>query len=329
MPTVILASRFNTLRDSVDKILGVSNTSTPTFGYGTTFTQTDVVGSRTDLATADTIDAQQYKDLYIDILRARIHQVGAASVTVDPFVVGDYDTNTTSTDKVEEAYVTALESLATNLETDKFLIDDATQADVVSLQTPGGVDIVSFRDVSARGTWNGTITHIFDVEFDSAAARRHFFNSGGQIRLTAEVDYAGTQNKTVAWQSGMSAMGAVSIAASSSFSNNSVGSATSTGNYQLGPSYQLVYRYQIGGLYARNYYNLYALSLSDSVIRVKVEFNDGLPNDTTWGIDEQVFGDWYSTAQLLVPNGSANINGVPVDTVVYTDPITGTQVSVL
>lgn len=326
MSVVILASRFNDIRNNVDKILGTTQSSDPTYGYGQTLTDGNVVGSRTSLVNADKITAQQYKDLYLDLIRIRIHQLGAASVSVQPFVIGDYETNTTSTDKIEEVYAIALEGLAADIDTDRFLIDTGTQADAEPLFNSVGNPIVSVRPAST-GSWNGERNHIFDVEFDSAESRRHFFNSGGQIRCTATVDYAGSQLKTVDWQSAMDAMGTVSFTANSSFSNAGVGIPRSIGNYQLTGSYQAAYRQDVGANYTNSFYELYALSLSDTTVRLKASFIDGGPNDPTWGIEEDVLGTFTSTVGLLVPNGSATINGVSTDTVVYSDTIVGTTIS--
>lgn len=327
MAITILASRFNDIRNSVDKILGTSSSSDPTYGYGQTLTDGTVIGSRTDITNADSITAEQYKTLYLDLIRIRIHQVGAASVSVEPFVIGDYDTNTSSTDKVEEAYAIALEGLSADIDTARFEIDSTTQADAENLFNSVGNPVRSTRTELVSGSWNGEINHIFDVEFESAESRRHFFNSGGQIRLSAEVDYAGSQTKTVDWQGALSAMGNISFAANSSFSNSGVGLGRPVGNYQLTGSYQACYRQDIGATYSNSYYEVYALNLSDTVIRFKASFIDGGPNDPTWGIEENVFGDFNSIAGLLVPNGTATINSVTTDTVVYTDTIIGSTIS--
>jgi len=326
MPTVILASRFNQIRQDVDAILGTSSASTPTFGYGEVVVDGTVTGSRTSIVSADTITADQYRNLYIDLIRVRIHQLGASSVTVEPFVIGDYDTNADSTDKVLEAYAIALEGLYADIEADRFLIDDNTQADIETLDDTSGNPIVSIRPAST-GTWNGERNHIFDVVFESAESRRHFFNSGGQIRTSAEVQYAGSQLKTVDWQAAMSAMGTVSFTANRSYSNAAVGIPRPFGNYQLTGSYQAVYRADVGANYTNSFYELYALNLDDTTVRLKASFIDGGPNDPTWGIEEDVFGTFISTVGLLVPNGVATINGVTRDTVVYGDTITGRTIS--
>ena len=130
MPTTILATRFNNLQDRLEAVLGTSGSAAPTFGYGQTLNAAlDVAGTRSNtIPNSDKISAQQYEDLYIDIVRCRAHQVGAAAVTIDDFVIGDFETNAANTDKVEEAYISALESLMTTIELDRFDIDITTQA---------------------------------------------------------------------------------------------------------------------------------------------------------------------------------------------------------
>jgi hypothetical protein len=326
MPTVILAERYNNLRDRVNKVLGPSTTATPTFGYGQGLSTQGVIGTRSvpSVLDADKIQAQDYEDLYIDLIRIRAHQIGNA-VTIDPFVVGDFETNTTNTDKIEEAYILGLETLATNIETDKFLVD-STQLGITGLYDPSGlVPIDSVRYNSILGTWQGTISHIFTVEFESAIARQEYFNAGGQVRLQASVDYTGSQAKTVDWQTILQDMGAISFAANSSYSNNSVGTGYPVGNYQLTSTYRLCYSKSGGALYARNDYEVYARSVNDTTIQFKVNFVDGSPNDPTYGVDESVFGDFRSTALLAAPIGTVDINGTTYDTVyIDTLPIGGT-----
>jgi len=315
--TPITAARYNTLRALTNKVLGSSVTATPDYGYGQTFNTTAVTGDYdTNLALTDKVTAQQYEDLYIDLIRLRAHQIGTGSLTVDPFVVGDYDTNLSATDKVELAYMQGLETLASDIETDRFEIDTVGQAQVVDLQDSGGTQIESSRLNSVSGNWNGTINHIFTCTFTSAQRRREFFNAGGQVRFSARVVYSGAQAKTVDWQNQMSTMGVNSFKAYETINNNSVGSGTAKGNFNIGTTYTLCYTKAGGATYARNDYRIYAQNVSTTQIRFKVEFNDNAPNNTTWGIDEPVFGDFYSTIELLQPDGSVTINGTVYDSVV-------------
>jgi hypothetical protein len=307
MPETILAERYNALRTSVNLVLGISSSGTPEYGYGQGFNTTSVIGSRAanDIANADKVLAQDYEDLYIDMIRARSHQVGVG-VAIDEFVVGDYEANSPTADKIEEAYVLGLESLATNLETDKFLVDSnnlrLTSAPLANSSRP-----------DSQGTWNGTISHIFTMTFTTETERRHFFNAGGEIRLSASVDYSGSQAKTVDWQVILNAMGSTSFKATSTANNAAVGTGSSIGNYDLTNSYQLVYSRTGGAVYARNRYNVYAKEYATgnttSAIQFKVDFVDGQPNNTTWGIDEVVSGTFNSNVQTATPDSEITING--------------------
>ena len=316
MPTTILATRFNNLQDRLDAVLGTSQSVAPTFGYGQTLNaESDVAGTRTNtLPNSDKITAQQYEDLYIDIVRCRAHQVGAAAVTIDDFVIGDFETNKSNTDKVEEAYISALESLMTTIELNRFDIDIATQATTATLTTAANVPITSTYTNSTNGSWTNFLNQIFTVTFPTVEDRRHFFNAGGEIRFNAEVAYTGAQQKTADWQSSMAAMGVISFTADDTYSNSSTGSASNIGNNSLTSTYQLCYRKDAGTTYSQSAYELYALQTGPRTIQFKVFFTD--PNLGGWSIDEPVFGDWTSSASLLIPDGSVTINGTTHNTVV-------------
>jgi hypothetical protein len=320
----IESARYNALRDKVNKVLGISTTSAPTFGYGQPIFTSSVTGNyEANLSTTDKVTAEQYKNLYIDLIRIRAHQIGAAAITINPFVEGDFLNNSENADKIELAYIQSLESLATNIETDRFLIDANTQADIVNLEDASGNQIRSVRRNIFSGTWNGTISHIFQVEFADAAARRHFFNAGGQIRFNASVDYSGSQAKTIDWQTQLSAMGSILFKADRSESALGVGSGSLVGNNNLSSTYQVCYRKSGGALYINNDYVISARASSDRIIQFKIDFRDLGPNNATFGIDESVEGDFISSAQLLRPNGTVTINGEIFDTVEIKTPPTG------
>ena len=319
MPTTILATRFNNLQDRLDAVLGTSGSVAPTFGYGQTLNAAlDVAGTRANtLPNSDKITAQQYEDLYIDIVRCRAHQVGAASVTIDDFVIGDFETNAASTDKVAEAYISALESLMTIVETNRFTIDATTQATTTNLTTSTNIAIASTYYTAVSGTWNNFLNQIFSITFPTTEARRHFFNAGGEIRFNGSVAYTGSQQKTSDWQSSLAGMGAVSFGANSTFSNSSVGSSSNVGNNNLTSTYQLCYRKDAGATYSQSAYEIYALTTGARTVQFKVLFTDPAPGG--WHIDEPLYGDWTSSVSLLVPNGSVSINGTAHDTVVIVD----------
>ena len=82
MSVTILASRYNSLRDLVNQVLGVSVGLSPTYGYGQAFNTTGVTGTRevTPITDADKISAQDYENLYIDLIRLRSHQIGSSQL---------------------------------------------------------------------------------------------------------------------------------------------------------------------------------------------------------------------------------------------------------
>ena len=99
-------------------------------------------------------------------------------------------------------------------------------------------------------------------------------------------------------------MGSTSFKATSTANNAAVGTGSSIGNYDLTNSYQIVYSRTGGSVYARNRYEIrameYATGDATSAIQFKVSFVDGLPNNTSWGIDEVVYGSINSTAHDAV-----------------------------
>lgn len=322
----ITSTRFNNLQQRIAAIMGTSTTVAPTTGYGNSVRSATVVGVSdvNDITTANKIDDIQYRNLYIDLIRARVHQAGSSSVTIDPYVVGDYLTNTTNTDKIEETYTSNLESLMTTIEANKFDIDIASQATIQNLEDNVGTPIESVRLESVSGSWNGTLTHIFTVEFVNAQSRRHFFNAGGEIRFGASISWPFSQTKTTDWINLLNAMGTISFKADQTFSNAGVGSGTFVGNNNLTSTYQTCYT-QTGGVYTGASYIISALESTTSKIQFRVSFQDL----TSENVDENVFGDLSSTIQTAVPDGTASINGVTYDTVVYNDIITGDNISEL
>lgn len=322
MSVIIESTRYNNLVQRLTAILGNSVTSSPTTGYGETFNVNafGVVGSRnqTDLSNVNKITDEQFRNLYIDLVRCRVHQIGASEFDIESFVVGNYATNKESTDKIQESYIQGLEALMSQIETDKFEIDIATQSVIESLTE-------SSRFQSTSGSWNRTLSHIFTVNFENAEDRRHFFNSGGEIRFSANIDYNFTQDKTLKWKTLLNNIGVVSFKANSTFSNAGVGSGRNIGNYQLTGSYQLVYRNTGLNPYSGNAYEIYALQNSTTEIQFRIYFAD-TDNER---IDENVFGDLTSTIEYARAEGTVNINGIDTDTVIFNKPITSTTISTL
>ena len=295
----IFASEYNSLRSRINAIMVTE--------YGQTLNATtNVTGDYvTNTTNTDKVTAQQWNNLYIDMVRARTHQNN--SFTQQSLWLGDYNTNTTSTDKVAQADLTYLSGLMTDIETNNRVLDVANQAAISTIAT------------SSRSTgWNTTIDHGFTVTFSSANARTNFFNAGGQIRFNGSIAYTGSESKTLDWQSLLSGMGNITMDYTQTFSSASVGTGSAIGNQDLTGTYQLLYE-RTAATYSVNNYRVFGRADSTSVLRFLIQFNDA-DNPPGDGIDENVQGTTTSNGIAVTPDGSVTISGTPYDTVVLSAP---------
>lgn len=307
--TLITVARYNDLQERITAILGTSQSGTPQSGYGQSL---ESAVHYPVSSTVDLITAQQYEDLYIDLVRARVHQIGAASFTVDPFVLGSGN-NGTGADKVELTYTTDLESLMTTIEQNKFDID-STQFDL-ELFDPNGDGITDQRTAS----WNSSITHTFRVQFSSTANRRHFFNAGGEIRLEADLISA-SGNKALDWADLLSSAGVIIFDYTQTTA--SAGTTSVIGNYDLTASEQLIFRknsnaINSSGAYSSNFLEVYARNINDSTIEFRMLFSDSAGDNV---VDDSVNGTVRTFIRSATPFGTVNINSTTYDTVKLSDP---------
>lgn len=310
MPVTIVASRYNNLRTLVNKILGTP--SVAGYGYGQTLLSSPV--------NADTslIDDAEYIALYKDIIRIDAHQNGTG-IAIDPYVVGDYETNLSSTDKVEETYIAGLETKVSTLESNRFNINISNQANIVSLTQSNGVTQVS----SSRSlVWNTTVSHIFTVDFSSSIGLESFFNAGGQVRCALSIAYTGTQLKTKQWQTLLNSLGQIAISINKV--TDSTGLTSTSGYEDLTSSYKRIYTSGSATSYSGNRVVIDALKVNSQKIQIKLSCQDSHSEV----IDEYVQGTLSSSMFLAVPDGTILINGETIDTVVYDETnIVGATVS--
>lgn len=311
----IIHSLGSTSQSAWNTIAGTSNI---VYSVGSLFTAQSLgvgTGQAYEIITNSTIDiisAQEYKDLYIDIVRSRVHQVGAANFVIDPFVVGNYQVNSTNTDLVENAYITDLESLVTSIETDKFQLH-STQSTIIDYA------------VNQRSTgWNQQLIHEFSLTFPSDLARRHFFNAGGEIRISAELTGDASQKGTD-WSTLLD-FGIISINHNTTVNSKGL-STQSYGNYTLPSTFTTIFT-KTAATYTGNLYKLEARSASSTQLQFKATFLDANasavnPADAADGfpdVDEPVLGTIKSFAQVLKPFGTVTIDSVAYDTVKIAEP---------
>jgi len=262
----ITAARINNLQSSISLILGTGSGQN---GYGQTVTSSPVNN------TGDIVEAADMNAIYADILKARVHQVGTNDIGIAQ-VIQNLNTVAENTSSfVNDAGVTSIdpdgfkkgvvdfETLMTQVQADKAVMHPSQAALEPAIS-------------SARSsTWNGLIAHEVQVTFSSANARRFFFNTGGEIRLSAN-NTGATTPKGLDWNQLCSQVGTVKFSAETTVSTQ--GGGTSIGNYNLTSAFQSIYQ-KIGSgtysaVYAGNIYTIKARSDIDTRIIFRIEFND-------------------------------------------------------
>lgn len=292
---VVTAARYNDLQAKVANVLGNGSGQ---FGYGQTLVSSQV-------AAETLIDSQHMSDLYTDMINARVHQVGSVPnsvATVSAGQVIEEDSSDTGTGRGIIQY----EDLADTIETDKDLIytADTSQSTITANKTS-----------STRTTaWAGVVDHVVTVTFANADARRHFFNAGGEIRFTADLDPAASNGKNNDWNNLLAAMGTAKFKSNGCASDGSApGTDLGIGNFDLTDTYQIVFQKDGSGVYAENDYNIAAKENSTNVIEFRIQFrDDDLGDDTDDAnndgainpIDEDVTGTLDSVVGERLPTGT-------------------------
>lgn len=267
---LITANRFNTLRQSVDNVLGNGAGDT---GYGQTLTSAAI-------NVGDIINASHINDVYEDLRKCYKHQNGGDPATslIQAVTQGDL---VKDNDGVNYTGWDQYEALASDVSTNRLTVA-GTQQTIATAMT------------RSRGSWNGTIVQVSDVSFASADARRHFFNQGGFIRILASTSDGSSLGSS--WQNMFNTnAGNVDLKAHSTTRSGSGGSVSGAlGNYELSGAYQYIYQNfdAGGGAYSANDYYIEAYAASDSLIKIRQTWRDEKGGNP----DENV-GDLTATIQ--------------------------------
>ena len=247
----ITASRFNTLHQAVENVLGLG-----TDGYGQAMTSSII-------NTGDIINASHINSIYEDLRKCYKHQNGGnpASSVIQEVQQGDLikdndGVNYTGWDQYEQLASDNAGALRNTVALGQY--QDATGL------------------TRSRGSWNGTIVQVFDINFSSALARRYFFNSGGRIIIrSATTDSSSLGNS---WQNMFNNnAGDISLTKNSTLQTGSGGSVSSLlGNDNLTTSYQYIYQNfdAGGGAYSANDYYIEAQAPSDIQIKIRQTWRD-------------------------------------------------------
>jgi hypothetical protein len=298
----VTAARHNNLQSRIALILGNGAGQN---GYGQTLSSYQVNNSG-KIAEAADINA-----VYSDMVKARVHQTGTVPTSIAQIVQNLNTIALTESNFISNSGITTVdpngskkgitdfENLMNSIEADKFIMHPS-QANLA-------LGISSTRTTQ----WNGIIYHELTVTFNSADRRRHFFNSGGELRFSSNITGASTP-KGQDWAALCSSTGTVKFNYNSTTTTGS-GSGSSIGNYELTSSYQTVFN-RIGGgtfsgVYAGNILTIKARAPSTSTIQFRIEFNDIAVDNL---IDDNVTGILTSSIQHYRAD-SANVS-IPAPT---------------
>ena len=201
------------------------------------------------------------------------------------------------------------ETLMNSIETDKLLVHPsqaALEPKITSTRT---------------ATWNGLIYHVFTITFDNESHRRHFFNAGGEIRVSAN-NTGATTPKGLDWAALCSEIGVIKFASTITTATGS-GQGYAIGNNSLTSSYQTVFLKtgtgSYSGVYAGNLYTVKARIANSQVIEFRIEFNDVVVDNN---VDNNVDGTLTSTVQQYRAVGATSVT-VPTPTYFTTVQLNG------
>jgi hypothetical protein len=144
----------------------------------------------------------------------------------------------------------------------------------------------TYVDPASSGDyWTDSIFYEFRTTFTDSNHIRHFFNTGGEIRIDSTLsNYDVAHNQSVDWANLLSNIGIVKLSHASTSSSNAVGTP-GVGYNSLTDTYQLVYTKGGTGYYSGNQINIYAKLNSTTQLDIKVSFNDAYTDTLTDYVD--------------------------------------------
>jgi hypothetical protein len=252
--SLIVASDFNTFRTQVNDVIAdnFSNSaveSSANFGYGFG----DVTGP---VSSGGIITAAQWTSLLNRITAAAQHQGTGISVPASVSVGSTV------------SILSGLSSSITSIRNNRLNIA-AGNATITS----GGTRLNTTRTAS----WATQVAHEWNVSFANYNFARYFFNSGGQIRMSASRTGGSAITRNTDWSNLLSGMGTIIFDHTNTTTTGS-GNTSSIGFYNLTTSFQTIFQRFGTGAYTTNNYTLRArlfnpLGSSANTIRFRAEFN--------------------------------------------------------
>ena len=292
----ITAARINNLQASINLILGTGSGQS---GYGQIVTSSPVNN------TEDIVQAEDINAIYADILKARVHQVGTGDIGLAEVIQNLNIVAEDTSSFIDNSGVTSTDPDGFKKGINDFeTVMTQVIADRATMH-PTQAALESGISSARSSTWNGLIYHEVAVTFSSADARRFFFNTGGELRISANNTSASTP-KGLDWAQLCSQVGTIKFSSESTLSTT--GGGSSIGNYDLTSAFQNIYQKVGSGtysaIYAGNIYTVKARSDIDTRIIFRIEFNDVVFDNN---IDNNVDGRLESVLQHYRANGDVTV----------------------
>lgn len=296
----ITATSYNDIQSVIGQVLG---TGSGAFGYGQSLNSNQV-------SVNATVTTTQWRNLRLDILRARQHQTGTD-------LTGSLTYPTTDV-RINESDRAAYAQMAYDASLDANRLapppaNQATRENLVTTQT-------------RTSNWNGTLTQTVTVNFADANAARYYFNTGSRFEFSASRTGGVGGAKDTSWTTLLSGMGTVYFNRSNTTCTGT-GSTTSIGWLSLSASDQLVFSKDTSNtIYYPNQYRIYARAPSSSQIVFTIQWRDdstaasqsqqggGNPVYPQFAIDEDVTGTLTSIVQVYRASYGAVGDNVTVPT---------------
>lgn len=235
----IRVADYNAIRNTVVNVLGPS--SSGTFGYGQTLNSSAV-------AEGTKLTVTHIAQLRNDIINAWTHIFGTAPTPVAVVEGGTVRFNSS------DAPVDAYQTIANTISTNRFTVAGSQSAVNVpsapsSTTWPGlyGADWTSLIQCTITATW------------PDAQQARHFWNSGGEIRITASRTGGTSNSQNNQWSSILSTAGTKSFGGA--IPNTGISPNDGTNWYRCTNSRQLWSNTIGSSPYGSNSYKIYARTL--------------------------------------------------------------------
>jgi hypothetical protein len=283
--TSIFASQYVTIQDKAESLLG---TGSATRGYGQTVQSADVF-------IGNSITKAQWDLLRFDVINIKLHQDGVIPPVVqvavgDPIGFGPGSPNTNYDILLEQAI--------------------ANRFNVADNQS-----IVTAKATQTYSTpWSTQAQTTLTCNFANSTVARHFFNSGGKIRITPLFIAGAATSQVNAWVNFLASVGTRSFGA---------GTDPIINYYTLTNVYQIFYQDSLSSPYSANNYRLEAktdvadnstgtatqvqirITLSDSYVD---PFPATAPGDSVEGTLTVNVAE-VKASGLLQPSGSFTVTG--------------------